>query len=473
MKLILFLDDWFLDKRIDVVRHFQAAKHEHTIENYDKRSSNAFWNPRRRCYQSWAGPDNKRYLVESIDGKKWKRAPGPGKLRIIGDLHEGCRGDQTTLPAPLKPHHYNEFCDKWDTNPSRRYKSLVWPYAKETDKIGGLKGAIGYVACSGDGANWTCNTKHAWFTNLKAKGSDAMAHTLLYNPFNRKWHAFCRAYNLDRRIAMTESSDLENWTQPRVIIHPDASDPPLMQFYGMPAVFLYEDEYFIGIVQRFLLPSDEQTDEHDLGTAKSWAKWLGHVDGQLVYSYDGQAWLRTDRRSLTLERTAPGTFGGSGIYANHLDIGDNGTILIHSQGAKNDHGIISTQSDQALMLHTLRHDGFCFLEPIGGWGKISTRCIVPKSDKITVNYQAPNGQILVQITDAMRKVIPGYSFADCLPLQGDEIYGLVRWNKHKDISRLKGKRIRLEFKFVAARLYAIRLECGLWYTNTPYPLERI
>ena len=93
--------------------------------------------------------------------------------------------------------------------------------------------------------------------------------------------------------------------------------------------------------------------------------------------------------------------------------------------------------------------------------------------ELTINYQAPLGQVLVQITDPAGKPIPEYSFEDCIPLQGDALDQPVKWKKQQNLSELIGKPIRLEIKMIDARIYALRFEFSLWYTTTKEPIERL
>jgi hypothetical protein len=127
----------------------------------------------------------------------------------------------------------------------------------------------------------------------------------------------------------------------------------------------------------------------------------------------------------------------------------------------------------ALLCYELRPDGFAYLEPVGGWGQFATRCIVPRGKDIRINYQAPAGQVLVQVSDVQRRPLKGYRFSDCIPLTGDKTHVRVRWQQHPDVSELIGKRIRLEFRMADARVYALRLACDLAYTNMEKPIERI
>jgi len=478
MKLFLFLDDYLLDSKRDVARVFATAKLEKTFPPYAPDSDCVNYNVATKSFETWAGPKDDRYLVQSPDGENWTSKRKPGKLTIIGDPPPGCSITQKTVPCASFEEdawHGLEFHDKWDKNPARRYKCIIWPFVKKVSKEGGLEGGPSLVACSPDGIDWTADVRHQWFK--RPNGSDT-SNNIYYNPITQRWQVICRCYNLDRRIAMVESEDLENWTEPRVILHPEETDGPCTHFYGMP-VLVYEDEYFIGAVDYFQTCLGETDDDLEFAEY-TWAKWLGTVEVKLAYSYDGRGWWRPDRRHVLLPRTEPGEFGSGGIYCKTIDVGEDGKIYFYSKGYIANHGVTPEgypYNCRALMKHSLRHDGFCYLEP-RGWGYIATRPLVIRGDELTVNYQAGRagvGVIKVQVSDFHRNPIPGYTFDDCIALSGgDEIYGPVRWKKHKNLADLPVKeRVRLEFKFIDARIYAIRVDCGLWFTNTPEPIDRI
>lgn len=475
MKLFLFLDDWFLDSRIDIVRRFAIANpvpipsahllgRSSIIYDEEKKQFSALTKP---VYDDQKGAslvvDTTSYdlkgtplvLYKSTDGVNWKKAKKNLRFQFLN------QPEKKVVIGGGVPFENGLFYDRWD--PDRHYKMVVWPYPKH------LRGGPGLIGCSSDGMNWTINPKYAWYNYTE--GSDTN-NNMFYNPFSKHWCVICRKTNIDRRVAMTESADLEHWTEPRIIVQPDVLDPPFLQFYGMVAT-LYENEYFIGLIQCFHVSMEEINE-----WSKGRVKMQGKVDAQLTYSYDGQYWLRADRSTI-IPRTEPGSYGSTCIYPSSIvNPSDRKKIYIYSVGALQDHskgGIPpSYPSGEALLLHTLRHDGFVYLEPVGGWGQFTTRTLVPNSGELTINYQAPLGQVLVQITDSKRKPLPGYSFADCLPLQGDKIKGEVHWKKHKDLSDLVGKPIHLEFRLFDARIYAIRLDCNLWYSYWPDQLiERI
>lgn len=453
MKLFLFLDDWLLDAKEDVVTRFARAKREDTPDDF----AQAFWDERRGAYVTWKNVGENRYLFESPDGLTWERKEKEPPLRLTGRPPRGCKAKKPlyATSGPFGERVSLVFCDRWDKNPSRRYKALKFPFTNRVTEVGGIEGGPALVACSPDAVHWTANVKHQWFT--KPNGSDCNNH-ILYNPFSKKWQAVCRRRNLDRRVAMAESPNLQDWMAPRVILQPDSLDEPLLQFYGMASV-LYEDEIFIGVIQSYHVPSGERSTDHELGPQNSWAKWSGYVEGTLGYSRDGLMWMRGDRSPL-VPLSEPGAYGGGSLYSQRIEVEQNrpdGRIRIYSAAYLNGHGLTGRgKLPQGFLtsLHTMRHDGFSYLEPKGGWGQFATRCICPKSEELTLNYQAPVGQVLVQAVDSQWKPIPSYTFNDCIPLQGDEVFGEVRWTRRRGLSTLIGKRVRLMFRMISARIVA-------------------
>ncbi|MFH1006014.1 MAG: hypothetical protein V1800_00750, partial [Candidatus Latescibacterota bacterium] len=132
---------------------------------------------------------------------------------------------------------------------------------------------------------------------------------------------------------------------------------------------------------------------------------------------------------------------------------------IYSTGLLVDHALEAApkgyQSVGAMIVHELRKDGFAYLEPRAGWGTMTMRCVKPRSGDIAINFRAPVGQVLVQLSEPggrfgkpveARKPIPGFSFQDCIPMTGDELYARPRWKNHADASGVIGERVRLEFK---------------------------
>jgi len=344
------------------------------------------------------------------------------------------------------------FYDPYDPDPQRRYKAAF------SDRVKGE--ALGLTACSPDGVHWRVDAEHPFFT--RQGGVDTFLKPL-FNPFRGWYQISARPSVLDRRVAMVRSPDFVHWSEPQLVLQPDPLDEPCLQFYGMPA-FLYED-VFIGL----LWCHHTNQEEREWGGCKM----TGTIDCELAYSYDGLCWNRTDRRPF-LGPTEPGTYGCGSLYPHSMVVEEH-QIRIYSCGTLVDHSIEEPpkgyQSVGALLVHQLRRDGFAYLEPRAGWGQVTMRCVRPKDGKITINFCAPFGEVLAQISDPQGRPIPGYGFGDCVPLTGDELAAPLKWKERGDASELVGEHIRLEFRLFQARLYAVRWEAEPWYGD--FPVERI
>ena len=67
--------------------------------------------------------------------------------------------------------------------------------------------------------------------------------------------------------------------------------------------------------------------------------------------------------------------------------------------------------------------------------------------KLVVNFATSHqGSLAVELQDTQGKPIPGFTLADCLPLNGDEIEKTVAWKGGADVSPLAGKSVRLRFQ---------------------------
>ena len=449
MRLLLFLDDWLLDSRDDVVRRFLQPSEVPLPRPGRLGVSTLIWDPDLRRFRAWtsARGSTRARLYESTDGVHWINTRKGYNHYAKQSFSEGLW-----------------FHDPWDEDPSRRHKMIVWPYKQVT------YGGPGLIATSPDGVRWTPRPEYAW-SPPDGNGSDTN-NNIFYNPFSKEYCVICRRWHVDRRISMVTSKDLTHWTPGRVLIRPDALDPPLLQFYGMKAT-LYEDEYFLGLVQAYHVPSKLLSTEYETPRVQMY----GHVEPQLAYSYDGESWTRGDR-SAFIPRGEPGRYGGGSIYPRALIKAPDDTLHVYSYATFCNHGGPLKQPKGrprpkgVLQLHKLRLDGFACLEPVGAWGQVTTRVLVPRKPELTVNYQAPTGEVRVQIADEQGQPIPGFTFEENAPLCGDETHAKVRWKRRSSLRSLLGQAIRLQFRLYDARLFAVRMDCGLWYVKTKEPIER-
>jgi hypothetical protein len=102
-----------------------------------------------------------------------------------------------------------------------------------------------------------------------------------------------------------------------------------------------------------------------------------------------------------------------------------------------------------------RLDGFVSLDAGKSTGAAVTRPLTFEGNKLTLNVAA-TGKVLVEVQDEKGSAIPGFSMADCDPIQTDSIRHVVSWKGSTNLSRLAGKSVRLKFKMQDAKLFALQ-----------------
>ena len=110
----------------------------------------------------------------------------------------------------------------------------------------------------------------------------------------------------------------------------------------------------------------------------------------------------------------------------------------------------------SIPLHTLRRDGLTFLETEGDQGRFLSKPIVWLDPKLSINANAPHGEVRFQLTDMESRPVEGFTFEDSVPMQSsDATHFPVRW-KNDNVEQVIGKIFRLEVRLRHARLFAIR-----------------
>ena len=472
MQTILFIDDWMLDYRRNMVRRFrrpQLVEQEVFVDDgrmsSDSGYSNVIRDPESGLYRRWVKVPGTRPLpggnfsdtlccLESEDGFNWY-APKLGYAKKMG-VDESLRGCVYFDLPPLGTGKVVR--DPFDPDPDWRYKLVGQLGAEPPDR----QPRFG-VWVSPDGLAWSHVRDSSWFPDETSRMGSDCDNNLMYNPISGRYQVICRDSCLDRRVAMAESEDLINWAPPRVILYPDPLDETLVQFYSMTQHWYHE--HFIGLMQL----------QHVSSTEMGTVKWMGKVDNELIYSYNGIHWNRTDRQPF-IGRLEPGEPGGEQIYTNSMVEEDDGTLRFYSRADSAEHG------DQRIghmpegivhheetLVHRLRAEGFACLEPVGGFGYFGTRNLIFKNGDLRLNFLAPNGRIWVQASHGQvtgpdtSGPYPGFSFDDSEPLSGDELDAPVRWKGGKNLAELVGAGVRLEFKLVQAQIYAVHADFNIHY----------
>lgn len=258
----------------------------------------------------------------------------------------------------------------------------------------------------------------------------------------------------DRRVCRQQSDDARRWSGPELLLQPDPLDADLVQFYGMP-VFPYANGY-VGLLWVFHCASSEPARSYNLS--------IGALDAQFVYSYDGVRFSRGFREPL-VPLSSPGIVGCAAVQPSCLVETDR-EIRIYGQASTIQHGL-SHEADRArsagayaITLHTLRKDGFTYLESRGGTAFLQSKPFAVLGGTAMANVAAPYGEARFQLVDLKSEPLEGFTFDDNEAIRRADVPAHpLRW-RGGALDDLQGRALRIEVKFRDARLFGFR---GDWH----------
>ncbi len=388
----------------------------------------------RMWYQTWVPSDvagkSGRYAItyaESNDGISWALPKlglhewkGTKENNIVWTGLDGRRGSQVYFP------------DLPDDQ-RRGYKYVML--------YGGIDGS--HLIGSHDGIHWDKESD----TTITKIHSDTQ-NAIVYDPRRKQYVMFCRAKHIyrtfrgdvidtgaSRRVARMVSNEL--WTlwdaEPQNILIPDELDAVdgFNFFYGMPTRF------YAGIYWGFLWPFKMNT----------------HIHTELAWSRDGIHFNRLPGRPKLIERGPEGSWDDGMVFSGYrwIEVGDE--WWMYYAGWDGPHG--TRQRTPGIGLVKLRKEGFVSMRGPRNGGVICTRKIKWPGGRLSLNANASQGELKVRVTDARRKVLPGFDYEDCNAFTSDVVAHDMTWKK-KTMDSLAGQTIRFEFFLRDAALYTFR-----------------
>ena len=458
MQKILFLDDWCLESTHNVMRRLGRPKPvpEGTWSDpYDLGNAypSVFYDENRGkwrvIYGGQPNPDNHicNALFGAIgdDGVHWE-------IDRVGDDHTSWSGSfpHCLMEGTKNAESGHVYLDPRDTRYPYKILYLDWDWRS------GPTTMRNPVVVSADGYRWHDLPGARW-----GDWSSDTCHTVFFNKLTGAHQVMCRAKDIkppfsQRLVASMETKDWLHFSEPETIVRPDSCDPPLSQPYGMP-MFPYGD-YFIGFLWLLVGDPNETT-----------TKGAGPVSNHLVYSINGRNINRTFRDQFVAP-AEPGDFGGYGYYPCSLvQLPDE--LRIYSVGSRADHSgkgpIPAGQRRTAMTLHTLRPDGFMYLESRSGAASLLTKGFELTDGNLALNVEAPIGEVRAQVhvqTDAVpgdpppvQQVAEGFSAEECRPFTGDSLRWSPTWSSGRTLDELIGRTVRVEILFERARVYSLEV----------------
>ena len=329
-------------------------------------------------------------------------------------------------------------------NPAQRYKA-AW------HRDNGLQ-----VAVSADGLKWS----------LIAPGP-VLRHNhdidaIDWDPLRRHYMAFVSvAAKLDpswsgaRRIPhMSVSEDLVHWREPWPVVMPDAGSPREQgdtQFYCMAGV-IERGGLLIGLVKilRDDLNAEPGMTAADLGDSRPHAG-IGYT--VLAWSADGARWRR-DTEPFLDRNPAPGSWDRAHAWADEQVLNGDELFLYYA-GYRLGHKAerFTTRQIGLARMKRDRYAGFAAAPASPGMLRLPARRWDARS--FTLNASAA-GEVRVALCEPSGRFLPGFSFADCRPVQGDCVALPVAWTGEP--GSLIGKDVQPVIQVTGGTVYAIGLK---------------
>lgn len=397
-----------------------------------------WYDSKDKLFKMWyhAGWFNGTAYATSKDGVHWERPEldiVPGTNLVIHP-REGYRRDGATIW--LDPY----------TQKQDRYKMFLF------NRFPGGDG--GELYQSADGIHW------ALLGITSALGDNS---GFFYNPFRKKWVFSIRSYWQNKRVRYYYEADnfynSSQWgsvmipaKEPVFWLKADDLDEPnnvikdTTQFYDADAV-AYES-IMLGLFGIHKGPNN------------AIAKFGGFpkiTEMNLGYSRDGFHFYRPDRRPFIASTHKIGDWDRAYIHA----VGG-GCLVVRdslyfyysawsgfSPKLKND-----IYAGGSMGLAVLRRDGFASLEAGQQEGIVITRPVVFNGKYMFVNVDNKEGELQIEILDENFKVIQPFTRNNCVSVKANSTIQEISWKKNKDLSLLKGKKVRFKFYLRNGSLYS-------------------
>jgi len=235
-----------------------------------------------------------------------------------------------------------------------------------------------------------------------------------------------------RCVGMSTSRDFVAWEEPRVIVTPDPANG-MEEFYGFKP--MVRGNLYLGFLRvlRDDLPATEGGPVEGIG-------WT-----ELLTSRDRRTWTRHQEKFIDRD-PRPGSWDHAmAWYADSVIVGDQEFIYYGGYSAGHKTG------DRAVGLARLRKNGFVSFGAGRAGGLLRTAPAALPGDSLTVNAVV-RGELRVRLRDANGKVVPGFDWADCVPVRGDSVAHPIEWRGRPSLPRAHA--VSLEFSPAGAELYA-------------------
>lgn len=361
--------------------------------------------------------------AESRDGIEWVR-PKLDRIKY--------KGQKTHLVFDAAPHGATVIYDTREERAGWKYKMLCG--SSPSNKICGFR--------SPDGMDWSPVPRNP------VTGSNPDCPMSLHRAYDGRYVAYHRPNFGDRRVGRSESWDFLHWSEPRLVMEPDAKDPAQVQFYGLGSIPY--GAYEVGTLWIY------QTCEDDM----DFYKMKGHQQPELVYARSGAAWHRAAQGVPWIRRGSKGAWDWGMIQCASSPVLLEDEIrfyyaafrVAHPWGRSDE----KNKNRCGIGMAHMKPDRFVRLSAGDGPATLLTRPFWTDCPEFYINgITKKGGYVKAEITDLDGRVIMGFTLKDCVPFVGDEVRHRLVWSSRSDPLKLAHRQIRLRVKTRNARLYSL------------------
>lgn len=369
--------------------------------------------------------------AESDDGITWRK-PVVGTIPFAGSKEHNLVSGFGNGGAVFRDDHGPA---------AERYKYFEFAEMSEADRAADAGNKARYALfgiTSPDGYRWTKNPKPLvkYFSDtVNVAGWDAALG---------RYVGYFRHHFSSRTISRAETDDFWNWPDPQPFWYAGPLDAPADDFYTNCCTSYPGDPQL-----RLLFPAIYHRDDDS-------------VDVRLAVSRDGRVFQWVSYDPVVTLGTA-GAWDGGSIYTqpNLVQLPDGRLALPFDayNGTHNEAWFEIFYGDHG---HTvavgwaLWKDGrLAGIEAVDR-GEFTTTTARFQGNRIELNARTTRGGS-VEVELAERgEALPGFTFAECVPFAGDELWTPLKWQGRDDLSSLSGKSIDLRIRLRSAKLFAVR-----------------
>ena len=256
-----------------------------------------------------------------------------------------------------------------------------------------------------------------------------------------------------RLFGIATSPDIGSFPDSKVLYAPDERDSGETQFYAISNI-VRRGDYWIGLLSISrddlkasdtpdTIPNPGYPDYEVFGTGYTVMAW----------SRDGLVWNRTRHAGpYFLPDDDPAAFDHAIAWINSIvPVGDE--VYLYYGAYQYGHKVFT---DRQIGLLKIKRDRYVGQRASQAAGLLTTPLLRFDAETLTLNVEAPEGQVRVRFLNANGGIISDFGFNDCQTITGDHLDAQVTCRN--PLSDLSNRSLRIEFELTNATLYAFSLD---------------